>query len=538
MKTSIRRLLLGIAIALLLCTAAFAAEKVQVSSYAQAEKALLGCLSRRDGEISLSGWSENVNYQDPDNLIMLLRRAAANDVQTDGSGSDYDVLNVYTVRCSLDGDTLTVRFTYLTTAQEEAALDASCAEILKSLSLDGLSDYEKVLEIYEYVGTHFVYDESLTNFSAYQGVKSGKMVCQGFALLMHKLLWAEGIESRILTGITGQTPHGWNIVKLGGKWYHLDVTWDACKKAGEAMSFTCFLRCEENFPGHVRHAPYRSDAFLANYPIAQSDYDCNEIVCTLQNEVISALTMRLGMTVSIVPNNLKNEPLAYTLRSTDPSVAEITADGTLTAKKTGSCSIFVTTDARGVVPSLWRLTVVDLTKASAWAYEDVEAYYLAALLPDSLCSDFQKPITRAELARLLYPVLQSVPAQWKEGVSFIDTFTSPDAAYIEYAAYLGVVSGTGNGRFSPDATLTREQAAKVIALTAKQLGAQFPEEGQTQWTDEAQIGSWAVSYISAVDAAGIMRGTGEGRFSPKSPLTREQMICMLVRMINYCAETQ
>ena len=86
----------------------------------------------------------------------------------------------------------------------------------------------------------------------------------------------------------------------------------------------------------------------------------------------------------------------------------------------------------------------------------------------------------------------------------------------------------------PDATLTREQAAKIIYLTAEQLGAPLPDNPDKVWTDAAQISPWAEGFSAAVDAAGIMQGTGGGNFSPKGQLTREQIICMLARLIDYC----
>lgn len=534
MKKFTRRFLLALALMLLLCTAAFAAESVQVSSYSQAEAALLSCIANREKEVSLVGWSENVTYQEEESLIMLLRRAAANDTQTDGSGSDYDVMNVHTVMCNLDGNTLTVHFSYLTSQEQERELDESCREILDSLSLSGLPDCKKVEKIYTYVGTHFVYDDTLTTFSAYSGLKSGKMVCQGYALLMHKLLWAENIPCRIISGTTGSVAHGWNIVQLDGKWYNLDATWDACEKPGEAMTFDSFLRSNANFAGHIPHNPYRSTAFLAKYPIAETDYDLNEIYCTLENEPISGLSLRLGRTVKIVPKNTKNQKLNYSFRSTDPTVAEIDQNGNITAKKLGSCSIFVTAGEEAL-PSMWKFVSVDLTKASPWAQSGVERYYLAGLLPDTLCCDFQKPITRGELTRLLYPVLRTVPAKWTADISFGDIYRDPDASFIEYAAYLGVVNGTGNGQFSPHATLTREQAAKIICKTAELLGAPLPENPEKIWADAAEIGSWAGGFVSAVDAAGIMQGVGGGRFSPKTALTREQVICMMARTLTYVA---
>ncbi len=56
------------------------------------------------------------------------------------------------------------------------------------------------------------------------------MVGQGYAETMDIMLRFMGIPTRIITGEgyynTGWSRHAWNQVKIGGKWYYLDVAWD------------------------------------------------------------------------------------------------------------------------------------------------------------------------------------------------------------------------------------------------------------------------------------------------------------------------
>lgn len=40
------------------------------------------------------------------------------------------------------------------------------------------------------------------------------------------MLLEVGIENKIIEGVAGSSLHAWNLVKLDGKWYHLDTTWD------------------------------------------------------------------------------------------------------------------------------------------------------------------------------------------------------------------------------------------------------------------------------------------------------------------------
>lgn len=114
-----------------------------------------------------------------------------------------------------------------------AELEAKANEIIAGVP-DG-SDYDKVLYIHDYIAENAVYDHDGANSSnnglwgtSYGCLVQGSCVCQGYAeafiLLMNKL----GIESGICTG----SNHAWNYVKLDGKYYWLDITWDDMDSSG------------------------------------------------------------------------------------------------------------------------------------------------------------------------------------------------------------------------------------------------------------------------------------------------------------------
>ena len=51
-------------------------------------------------------------------------------------------------------------------------------------------------------------------------------VCDGYALGFKKIMKSLKIPCRVVYGKGNGGGHAWNMVKLGGKWYHIDVTWD------------------------------------------------------------------------------------------------------------------------------------------------------------------------------------------------------------------------------------------------------------------------------------------------------------------------
>jgi transglutaminase-like putative cysteine protease len=106
--------------------------------------------------------------------------------------------------------------------------------VAATLDYNGLSEFEKVDLINEYVCDTVDYypeqpypDESHT---AYGALFESYAVCNGFSRLVKLLCDDMGVDCRIVRGdVVGGGGHAWNLVKVDGQWYHLDVTWnDGC----------------------------------------------------------------------------------------------------------------------------------------------------------------------------------------------------------------------------------------------------------------------------------------------------------------------
>ena len=63
-------------------------------------------------------------------------------------------------------------------------------------------------------------------FGLYGSLVEGKAVCEGYAEAFQYLLQRMGIACQICTGQSKGELHEWNIVPLGGSYYHVDTTWD------------------------------------------------------------------------------------------------------------------------------------------------------------------------------------------------------------------------------------------------------------------------------------------------------------------------
>ena len=99
------------------------------------------------------------------------------------------------------------------------------------------------------------------------------------------------------------------------------------------------------------------------------------------------------------------------------------------------------------------------------------------------------------------------------------------AAYSEAVEWLtenGIMEGTGNGRFSPNAVVTRAQAVTAIGKMANAVPVKT-----NQFSDVSASAEYA-GYVGWAVENGIVKGTN-GRFMPNDPVTGVQLDLMLNR---------
>lgn len=97
------------------------------------------------------------------------------------------------------------------------------AEILAATVHEGMSDWQMALSIHDYLVVNCTYDESLTYREGYDMIVRGTAVCSGYAEAFMYLLNRVGIGCRYVS--SEEMDHAWNLVQIGGSWYHVDATW-------------------------------------------------------------------------------------------------------------------------------------------------------------------------------------------------------------------------------------------------------------------------------------------------------------------------
>lgn len=110
------------------------------------------------------------------------------------------------------------------------------------------------------------------------------------------------------------------------------------------------------------------------------------------------------------------------------------------------------------------------------------------------------------------------------------TDVADDAWYadaVNYVTQQKMMQGTGSATFSPNAATTR---AMVVTILYRLEGS--PAVTSSSYTDVSSD-SWYADAVAWAEANNIVQGTGSGKFSPDSSVTRQQLAAILYRYAQY-----
>jgi len=151
---------------------------------------------------------------------------------------EYDVARVSQYGCSsTDGMISSISFSYYD-PEVAYSFNEKVEQLAERVSeirtqMDGMNDYEKVLFVHDYLIRYAEYDDTLVAHSGYDLLINNIGVCESYARAFHMLMAAEGIECLLLN--SEDMDHAWNMVRLDGEWYHIDLTWDDPSPDREGM---------------------------------------------------------------------------------------------------------------------------------------------------------------------------------------------------------------------------------------------------------------------------------------------------------------
>lgn len=140
-------------------------------------------------------------------------------------------------------------------------------------------------------------------------------------------------------------------------------------------------------------------------------------------------------------------------------------------------------------------------------------------------------ITRAEMATIFFRMLTdaSRAVHWSQTNTYTDV--SSGAWYnnaISTLTKAGILTGRGNGRFDPNAPITR---AEFATLLSRFYEAEY--EGPDKFSDIA--GHWAANNINKATMNSLLQGYPDGTFKPNNYITRAEAVTGVNRILGRIA---
>lgn len=191
-----------------------------------------------------------------------------------------------TIRWSQSGNhVVAVMLTY-DDSYNDNAFQRSVKEALAVVK-PGMSDLKKAIVLHDYIAVNCEYDkENLdqevegtgkvppASYTAYGTLVERISVCQGYALAYKYLLNQSGIDCLMVT--SKAMNHAWNLIKLDGKYYQVDVTWDdpTWDRIGRARHEYMF-RSDDAFQNECNHKEWTvtEGSEVVDYEAADTSYD-------------------------------------------------------------------------------------------------------------------------------------------------------------------------------------------------------------------------------------------------------------------------
>jgi hypothetical protein len=171
-------------------------------------------------------------------------------IRLDNPGLFYVDFNNYIFELSFSSLKIVFPFFYpiLKIQSLESKLTHTINEILSYINLSKFNSFEKEQYLHDYLTTHVKFEDKDRKYhkshSIVGAILHGRAVCEGIANAFKLLCDFVGISCIVVCGkilnSESTAGHAWNIVKLNGKCYHVDVTHDVQDDRHNILKYCCF----------------------------------------------------------------------------------------------------------------------------------------------------------------------------------------------------------------------------------------------------------------------------------------------------------
>lgn len=170
-------------------------------------------------------------------------------------------------------------------------------------------------------------------------------------------------------------------------------------------------------------------------------------------------------------------------------------------------------------------------KGFEWAKDSIMTLYEQGVISpaDNRCFRPSDNITREEFVKMI------IEAFYKDFQAEAHSFTDEVSgawynSYISAAYELKIVTGHPDGSFGIGECITREDMVTISCRAVEALGKTISSQGTGEFSDFNAISDYAADYVSALSAAGVVSGMGDGSFSPKANANRAQAAKVIARL--------
>lgn len=400
----------------------------------------------------------------------------------------------------------------IVTDDVQALTDEVCAGLT--------TDRAKLRAIHDWITENIYYDMPgmghLGIPTAQKVLDAHRWVCSGYTSLFQAMAWAQKIPCVYVLGQTTEGFHAWNAVLADGEWLWVDATWDTFNKYYNDFEWVKDMT--------------RLDYFLCSTEFISTDHEVRPSryiydTSKIKFEVVGKIWayVRDGVNADLPDEQPPEEVQA--LEETERELRE-GEQGKQREEET-------------------RQTQAEQAKQDAtlsgWAQDEVCSAISNGLVPEQLQGRYSDNITRKEFCWLMTQLITRYSGMniddylASKGKVYTSVFSDTNDTSVLAAYALGIVKGTSAITFDPNWSITRREAAVMLARTAKLLGMDAGES--IQFADAGEFPDWAaegINFISGITDPNtgkpVMQGQGNSRFAPKGTYTREQAIATALRL--------
>ena len=400
------------------------------------------------------------------------------------------------------------------------AVDYMAEEILSKLDLSGLSEYDKILTVYDWIienGERYEWDGEYRFDEAEVQLASQGRFAENYraSVAAGEILVRQDWED--VSGLCGSDYYGYSLDQsnqVAMQAYSMML-----KMTGSCASFTSLFTV---LLGHLGYDSRQFHGVFINMDGSQAEHTWNYV---LIDGTWYWFDIRIDHAIGGGSHQyfMKQDTEAWEKEHIWP----MEQSDWLVENTAEIYALYAPSDVEVILPKEPEASFT----CSDWAADYMETAFFYGLIPDALVSeDLSFEITRQEFAAaavLLYKAFTGVelpdPGEFSP-------FSDCNDTDVLKAYQLGIVNGMGDGSFAPDATLTREQAAAMLGRTYERatqgviMGGAFLPQGADSFSDHHGISDYAAPYIYFFTGQSIINGMGDGSFAPKGTMTREQAL--------------